>query len=562
MTSIYTPEPLSVEAVFQDTGNFYEVPIYQRPYSWGEEEVNELWDDLSQASDSSAEEYFLGSLIVVRNNKDDPYQVIDGQQRLVTLTLLFCAIRDFSDIKEDGLLEDIRDCIKKRAKERVILHSRSDEHIKFNEVLQGLDRDKLKEYRKGNNLFFDNVRIFCEKIDKLKEDGGEEALQKFIDYVFTQVTFIRITCSDLASSIRLFRTINARGLDLTPADLVRSFLMGLPDVERHHHALDSTWKEIEEEAKRMGKHNIVNVLTYYAYFKRPDTTRKELYEEIAKHCKDLRGDQVLVFLSDIQKFWHGYEKAYTQSNSIPRQIIDSLTWLPHNPYWRTLLCTVVYQGWTGEDILKMLREIQKFFYMFWIAGYTSGTIKGYSHAAVRKIKEGDDLSSLKQFFQEKIEEKNVIQRCQEALGDNVYGKRWLKPLFGILDQQLVEPDSSKKIELIPDDAWVEHILSQTPGANNPFEGGQEGWDKVMHKLPNLTPLSGKKNIRASSRDYSEKIKIYSGESDGKVTPWRLTEKVAADYDKWTKAEFNDRAEKLAKSINEVFDEPIYKPEPN
>ena len=93
MGDIFKPESLSIRAVF-DSDNYYQIPSYQRPYSWENEQIDELWDDIMTAFEEGKEEYFLGSIIVSKEEGDKYLEVIDGQQRLTTLMILFCVLRD------------------------------------------------------------------------------------------------------------------------------------------------------------------------------------------------------------------------------------------------------------------------------------------------------------------------------------------------------------------------------------------------------------------------------------------------------------------------------------
>ena len=98
MSDYFKPESLTIEAIFSNADSFYQMPIYQRPYSWDKDRVEQLWADIFEAYENHKENpsqdnnYFLGSLVVVKN-KNGAYDVVDGQQRITTLTILFCVLR-------------------------------------------------------------------------------------------------------------------------------------------------------------------------------------------------------------------------------------------------------------------------------------------------------------------------------------------------------------------------------------------------------------------------------------------------------------------------------------
>ena len=100
-SGIFKPDAKTIAKIFGDADSYYQVPDYQRPYSWEDEQIEQLWDDLYSAMQSGDESYFLGPMILIRT-KDGYFEVVDGQQRLTTLTILFCVLRDLygSDIEK------------------------------------------------------------------------------------------------------------------------------------------------------------------------------------------------------------------------------------------------------------------------------------------------------------------------------------------------------------------------------------------------------------------------------------------------------------------------------
>ena len=90
---VFKPESKTIREIF-DGNNYYHIPDYQRPYSWENEQIEQLWDDIYSAFDASDESYFLGPTIFIRS-EEGHLEVVDAQQRLTTLTILFCVLRDF-----------------------------------------------------------------------------------------------------------------------------------------------------------------------------------------------------------------------------------------------------------------------------------------------------------------------------------------------------------------------------------------------------------------------------------------------------------------------------------
>src|SRR3989304_6903439 len=113
-SGIFKPDAKTIVKIFSDADSYYQVPDYQRPYSWEDEQIEQLWDDLNSAIESGDESYFLGPMILIKTK--DGFDVVDGQQRLTTLTILFCVIRDlYKDELEKldrALIKKIKNAIK------------------------------------------------------------------------------------------------------------------------------------------------------------------------------------------------------------------------------------------------------------------------------------------------------------------------------------------------------------------------------------------------------------------------------------------------------------------
>jgi uncharacterized protein with ParB-like and HNH nuclease domain len=92
LKEIFKPQAKTIKQIFGDADSYYQIPDYQRPYSWKTEQIEELWEDVFLAMESKQESYFLGAIILA--SKDGYFEVIDGQQRITTITVLLCVIRD------------------------------------------------------------------------------------------------------------------------------------------------------------------------------------------------------------------------------------------------------------------------------------------------------------------------------------------------------------------------------------------------------------------------------------------------------------------------------------
>ena len=118
--STFDAENKVIEQILGDKKSFYTMPNYQRPYAWDKDRVEQLWYDLVEAYTNNVEDqevdknYFLGSIVLVNNTKEKSFDVVDGQQRLTTLTVLLCTIRDM--FPDNEYIDEISDLIVSRSK--------------------------------------------------------------------------------------------------------------------------------------------------------------------------------------------------------------------------------------------------------------------------------------------------------------------------------------------------------------------------------------------------------------------------------------------------------------
>ena len=197
-TMWFDPRALTVEAVFTGPDSYYQIPDYQRPYSWKTEQVEQLWDDLYAAFQSNDESYFLGPLVLAKPRgpaatTDDRLEVVDGQQRLTTLTILLAVARDRHLEGDKQVQHAIRSLDKDKYRLRLITQSQY--QIEFEtSVLEHVDLSSGRGKRDAN-AFLQAAALFDERLKKVFQEGGVERVRAFILYVLGRVVMIAITCS-------------------------------------------------------------------------------------------------------------------------------------------------------------------------------------------------------------------------------------------------------------------------------------------------------------------------------------------------------------------------------
>ena len=299
----FRPSSVSISQLFMDPKILYRIPQYQRPYKWGNEQIEQLWDDIFEAYENDIDNYFLGSVITAKPLDNSQYiDVVDGQQRLTTLMILFCVLRDnFQDINKNNAedpfsvdIEAIKAVISLNNRtERLKLFTHENHQSDFyNTILSVGATEEIKDvfkYQLKNDqepIFkFRNTAIFFkEKLKKLNEVERD----KFVNYIFNRVQLIRIDCSNRDFAIKIFQVLNDRGMDLTAPDLLKSYLIGNLNTKykdekdllnNNEKRFMADWQSMEESIKDSDI-NLNDLFTMYEYYLLASNTKKSLTEEL------------------------------------------------------------------------------------------------------------------------------------------------------------------------------------------------------------------------------------------------------------------------------------------
>lgn len=546
---IFKPDNKSIQQIFRDTDAFYNMPIYQRPYSWDKERVEQLWFDIVEAyknhtiDPSQDSNYFLGSVVVVK--KENGYEVVDGQQRLTTLTILFCTLRDLGLDLLPKYKALINACIKDdiEDKDRLILTTHLNNQANFEEtVINGINFSALKKDI-ANNRFLQNAFYFKELIQNSQNPSDEyyiENFNSFIEYFFNNVTLIRIVCFDEGFAIKLFSVLNDRGLDLTPADIIKAHLLQNLD-ETKRASFVEVWKRIETTAELSGE-SVQSIFNLYLYYLKAENPRKALQDELKEQFKGKNAQQIIL---DIEK----YAKVLLEVNNDTKdKDISLLRYLNHSIYWKTIVATALHTNYAHTKELKSV--IRKYYYQSWIAGGTLNRIKQTSFNIIKAVKRNEPIDIIIDMVKENISKYEPYEAFLD--NENLYFINWHKPL--LLAVEYFEQDDREFIP-ITRELHTEHILPKEwnrEDLNWREKFTAENATRVLNSLGNLTLLSGTKNIQASNRNFSDKQEIYSGKGiDGK-TSFEITKRVLEENTDWNESSVNTRSEWLKARIKTIF----------
>lgn len=544
LNSYFTPKVRSIKQIFGDTDSYYQIPDYQRPYSWETKQVEELWDDIYSAMEKGEQTYFLGATILTETGEGH-YDVVDGQQRLTTLMILFCVLRDLNLANNNVVCNAIKSLIDDKYRLRLITQSHNQGQFE-NEILEKVKfpDEHLTDKDREANLFINTALIFKERLESI---GDEALIDKFVAFLMDQVVMISIVSSNQAFAIRLFQVLNARGLPLSNADLIKSYLYSrcdkekLPQFKQDWVKIETISKELDEE----GLGDVETLLSYFSYYFLVANPQESVFAELTGH-KDFKNGDPTKISYELATFAEALNKVVTMES----RTIYPMWYLPHRIYWCTILATAIHKNY--RDFEPLALELRRLYYGYWIAGYTVTKIKQLSFNIIGWVKAGKPFETIKKEIAEKMEEDEVVRYAREALAKNAYGERWAKALLLLLEYYSVDDSKPVYINFWDKKLHVEHVLP-TAWSSNP------AWTKVwnesaanhwVNKLGNLTLISGKKNI-AASNDSFEKKKVTYKKTHGGLTAFEITKRIA-DSEKWTENEVKTRQQDLRKEVLSIL----------
>ena len=235
----------------------FSIPAYQRPYAWTTEEAGELFEDLKLAmgtgDPTEAPPYFMGSIVLIKESGKPDTDVIDGQQRLATLTILICVLRDRLDDLADhaqGYVAEKGDPFAgTQDRYRLRLRTRDEKFFETSIQCKGATKslpstDKILS--DPQMRMAENVRLLAKHVDALDFDTRQRLLTFMIRYCFLVV----VETSNQHTACRVFSVMNDRGLDLSPTDILKADIIGAITDESERETYTNIWEMIEESLGR------------------------------------------------------------------------------------------------------------------------------------------------------------------------------------------------------------------------------------------------------------------------------------------------------------------------
>lgn len=473
----------------------FRIPSYQRPYAWTTEQASELLSDIITACGETgnvadATPYFLGSIVLIKDPQSPEADVVDGQQRLTTLTILLSALRDLSENRIataiHGYICQTGDPIKGTADVfRLTPRERDADffqiHIQTEGGTSSLPDGRLLKDARARMI--ENAAFFRERLKDLSDDYR----RRLTMYIAQRCYLVIVAASDQDSAFRIFAVMNSRGLDLSPADVLKAEIIGALSSDKQE-AYTQKWEDIEDE---LGRSRFAELFGHIRMIHRKQKMQGTLITEFREFVST-RSDPAKFIDDELSPYADAYEEitdcaftSYKHADEINRQLthllrLDNFDWQP------PAVEVIARKRQEPDFILRFLSDLERLAYAFFLMrSDASERIRRYGRL-LGAIQSNEDLYIETSPLQLTDHEKREV--CRALQGDIYTVTRIRLPLLLRLDELLSGGSAVYNSPIVS----VEHVLPQNPKPdgqwmmNFPDEEDRAKW---VHKLANLVLLT-------------------------------------------------------------------------
>ncbi len=532
----------------------YHIPTYQRPYAWTTEEANTLFDDLYSFynAENEDENYFLGSIVLIKENNNRKSDVIDGQQRLTTLAILFASLA--SCLKDNDAKDSCVDLLREKGNKLAGIASqprlflREKDQPFFNNYIQNV---KICELLKLDPAGFDteakkhiqeNCRALKDKINEIFQDS-EADIVRFCTFLLNRCYLVAVSTPSQASAFRVFSVMNSRGLDLLPTDIIKSETIGkLPEnIQREY---TDKWEDLENSVGREGFNEIfTHIRTIFTMEK----AKKNLLDEFRQFVitKVQPKDLVDKYLEPYTMIYMKLKNCVFTSSKNAEGINDCLYWLNKNNNYDWMPPAILFLSFFQEDsdyVLWFVKKLER------LASYLQITARDVNQRMARykfvmaEIQKRRDSS-----VDNPLKNIELTEWEKEEFVNTLNGEIYTMPpqrrnyLIQRLDSFVSDGGAKYDTKIFT----IEHVLPQNPSTGSQwFEIWPETKDRIywLNRIANLVPLTRQRNSAAQNYDFDTKKTKYFSTKEG-TSSYRLTTQVLATQE-WTPKVVEDRQKKL------------------
>lgn len=600
-----TPSQLTIAQLFSSETEQFFIPAYQRRYAWADKQLVELLEDIKMLDDN--DQHFLGTILLLTEAHKaniNTLEVVDGQQRIISLSLLFEAIKDrFVELQKEDITRKIEGYLfcqglDRKRKNKIVLGDLDEPD--YGKVLQLKNGSSVEGEGEIKNLKLLNA---YRKFSNWVSEYSFEELHKYYFKLLNSTIIVRLDTEKARDAYKLFETINNRGLRLSPTDIIKNFLLGHASLvgEKELSNVRSSWTKVIVSLDGIDtddffRHYLMCTLKRKIAFSKLTSELKRYYIMTVKEAEILPEYR---HFADIPDYING-DGADKNTNDEPEQalaeaedfsvnrknkigICDYGTVLGNNatiyanlingqfdskrinrylnnlkriestPAY-TFLLKLFGQKIDEDEIIKVLKKIEAFILRRHICEYRTAELDDIFPKLVSIIDEyGYD--QIKDVLQKHYPD-NALFEEKFAIYNHRRSENRAKYILEQIEYHLIEDQGEYDIRS-GSDVHLEHIIPQTISTKKAFrefgdwvtylgKGAEEKHDRYVDRIGNYTLLAQNLNIKASNNPFSAKKKEY------RKSNIKMTKEIANNYRAFRYKQVKQRSQEFAKLAVKIW----------
>lgn len=536
-------------------GKKYLVPPYQRDYSWSEEQWEDLWNDIVDLQEAPEDRHYLGALVVeVRGDRE--FLIIDGQQRLATLSLFALAvIARLCNMAEDGVepvasRERAQQLRNRFIGEKDPASLTESSRLYLNETDNAFYQDYLVQIRnplnpqrlpRSNRLLWECFRYFARQLDELGErwKTGQELASLLSETVARQLLFILITVDDELNAYTVFETLNARGLELTTTDLLKNHLFSRVRVPADLEVLQRRWRDLVAIVEQ---ERFPEFLRFHLLCEQPMVRSQRLFKVMRDRTRTAA--EVFVLLEALEKRAELFAAVSDPNHEYWAELSEARKYIRELELFRVRqsmpLLFVAWESFSRTDFVRVLRLVSTISFRYTVvSGLNPSALERTYHDAAKAVADGGAVTPAAVFEQLRSIYVDDGKTRQDFAGLTVKTAGRRRKLAKYILSRL-EQDAGRDCDPATDPGTIEHILPENPADawREHFDPGR--WDDAVYRLGNLTLLEARSNRTVGNAMYEDKLAAYEG---SRYALSRQVPEIAPEQ--WTPELLEERQEQMA-----------------
>lgn len=534
----------------------YIVPRFQRDYSWEEQQWDDLWQDIISMMNEKGDHYMGYLVLQSSDSRKNEFRIIDGQQRFTTITLLILAlIKAIKKQAEAGINAENNKSRYETLMQTYIgrmdpVSLEYDNILVLNKNDDPYYRDyivKLGELRSRNLLVSQKLLKKCFEWYDVRVNGLKYSDQEYADFIIKLVSnlfFTVITVNDEMNAFRVFETLNARGVQLSSADLLKNYLFSLVDDDhspKRLNDLEAKWNKLSSNVKT---EKLPDFIRYYWNIRNKSIRSTELFKAIRK--KITNATEVFELVNQMLSYSDVYmalkdpnDELWQNHVEISRNIELLKLFGLKQPY---SVLMVAYKKLSLDAFEKLLSAIVITCFRYnVICSKNPNDIEKVFNDIALSIYEGlyKDISQLQKIYITDSEFQNSFAIKSFVLTSR--NTKVIRYILGMIEQNV---EGGLNVDIHDDANSIEHILPQNPGEE--WNIDQYKADQYVNRLGNMCLLDQKVNRQIGNLTYSEKKEKY------RLSKFATTRKIPEHYNDWDENTILSRQKQMAKRAVNIW----------